>query len=64
LSYADIVENINKYYDNEKSLNSYPIGYISGNGLKVQYDTLSMLGLVDNKYHNGYYLLNKFVISS
>jgi hypothetical protein len=64
LSYADIVENINKYYDNEKSLNSYPIGYISGNGLKVQYDTLSILELVDNKYNNGYYLLNKFVISS
>jgi len=52
--YKDILSEINDFLNKEKKLKSYPSGYISGTGLKIQQDSLSMLGLIDKKENNGF----------
>jgi hypothetical protein len=49
----DILKSIENFYENEK-INTYPSGYISGNGLKVQKDTFEILGLLKYSKNNGY----------
>lgn len=49
LTNEELIERVEKFYKQEKELKSYPKGYISGNGLKVQKDTMSVLGLIDEK---------------
>jgi len=49
-----ILTKINHFYNNEKHLKSYPTGYISGCGLKVQQDALEILNILDISKNNGF----------
>jgi len=49
-----ILEKIEKFYKEEQELNSYPSGYRTGNGLKVQKDTLDILGIIEGNENNGF----------
>jgi len=49
-----IMERIEKFYKEEKELDSYPNGYITGNGIKVQKDTLHIMNLIENNENNGF----------
>lgn len=56
ISKEEILKKIEGFYDNEKDLSSYPVGYMSGNGLKVQKDTLNLIGLLKfEDKNNGFY---------
>ena len=49
-----ILERIEEFYKNEEKLNSYPSGYRTGNGMKVQKDTLDILDIIEENENNGY----------
>ena len=49
-----ILEKIEKFYKEEEKLNSYPSGYRTGNGMKVQKDTLDILGIIKDNENNGF----------
>jgi len=54
LSNETILERIEKFYKDEEEQNAYPTGYRTGNGLKVQKDTLDILGMIKGNENNGY----------
>jgi hypothetical protein len=54
ISTKTILNKINQFYDNEKKLSSYPTGYISGCGLKVQQDSLEILNILNMSKNNGF----------
>lgn len=54
-----ILSNIEEFYKKEEKLNSYPCGYKTGNGLKVQKDALNLIGLIDND-NNGFEKIKEF----
>jgi len=49
-----ILEKIENFYKEEQKLNSYPSGYRTGNGLKVQKDALDILGIIEGNENNGF----------
>jgi len=53
VSKKEILKKIENFYKNEKELKSYPTGYITGNGLKVQKDSLYVLGIIESD-NNGF----------
>lgn len=52
-----LLENIEEFYDDEEIVEkSYPIGYKTGNGVKVQKDILDLLGIIEFENNkNGFY---------
>ena len=56
-SFATLLKDIEDFYDAEELVEKcYPVGYKSGNGLKVQRDIFKLLKLIDfDSYENGFY---------
>jgi hypothetical protein len=55
--WKEILNEIEIFLKNENPLNSFPSGYITGNGLKAQKDSLNILNLVESD-NNGYEKIN------
>jgi len=54
ITYSETLNKIEEFYKNEKPSKSYPKGYITGNGLKVQKDSLHLIGLIEENDNNGF----------
>jgi len=54
-----LIDDLEDFYESESLVDKcYPVGYKSGNGLKVQRDIFDLLGLIDmEKKNNGFYLV-------
>lgn len=50
----EILDNFENFIKNEIPLNSYPKGYITGNGIKAQKDALNIIKLIDQNHKNGF----------
>lgn len=57
--FSKLIRNIEDFYNAEELIEKcYPVGYKSGNGLKVQRDIFKLLKLIDfDSYDNGFYEL-------
>lgn len=58
-SVNQLIDDLEDFYEAESFVDKcYPIGYKSGNGLKVQRDIFDLLGLIElEKSNNGFYLV-------
>ncbi len=54
LTNDEILQKIENFHRNEIDLKAYPSEYITGNGLKVQKDTLHLMGLIQENDNNGF----------
>lgn len=54
ISSDTLLEKIEDFYSEEKELESYPCGYKTGNGRKVQKDSLTVLGIIKDNENNGF----------
>jgi hypothetical protein len=55
ISHEEILEKIEKFYLEEEKMKSYPKGYITGGGLKVQKDALHTIGIITENENNGFF---------
>lgn len=56
-SITDLIQKVDDFYEAEDIVDkAYPVGYKSGNGLKVQRDIFNLLGIIElEKSNNGFY---------